>query len=347
MKSPSLGFGIVGTGAIAAIHAQAIAGTAGAQLRAICGRSPEGARAFAARHGCEAETDLASFLARRDVDVVCVTVPSGAHRDVTIAALEAGKHVLCEKPLEITTPRIDDMIAAADRSTGLLAAVFQSRLSADAGRLKRAIAEKRFGRIASCSGYVKWWRDPSYYGGSTWKGTKHLDGGGALMNQAIHTVDLLQWLMGMPTRVSARVATLVHAIEVEDTAVAWMEFADGALGVLEAGTSNFPGADMRIEVTGEKGTAVLENGKISTWSFADAANHGATPDAAPPGGSGASNPIAIGSEGHRALMIDLVAAIQEGREPSIPAREARRAVAIIEAIHESHRLNRPMEIAPQ
>src|SRR5690606_17886117 len=142
-------------------------------------------------------------------------------------------------------------------------------LSEDAQRLKRFVDEDRFGRLASCSAYVKWWRDPTYYSESSWKGTRTQDGGGALMNQAIHAVDLLQWLVGMPVRVSARIATRVHPIEVEGAGVAWLEFADGALGVIEAATSCNPGADLRIEIAGEKGTAILENGRLRCLGFSD------------------------------------------------------------------------------
>src|ERR1700722_16870980 len=214
MNSPprTIGFAIVGTGTIAAFHARAIAGTPGAVLRAVHNRNGGKGREFAAEFGCDSVDQIDELLKRPDIDAVCVTVPSGAHGEVTIRALEAGKHVLCEKPLEITTERIDLMTAAAKRSGRILAAVFQNRLGVGAQRLKKAIEERRFGRLALCSAYVKWWRDPSYYRDSTWKGTRALDGGGALMNQAIHAIDLLQFLAGMPVMLGARVGTLVHAM---------------------------------------------------------------------------------------------------------------------------------------
>jgi UDP-N-acetyl-2-amino-2-deoxyglucuronate dehydrogenase len=210
--SRKIGFAIVGTGTIAAFHARAIGATPGAELRAVHNRTAAKARAFASEFGGDAVDDLDALLKRPDVDAVCVTVPSGLHGEVSIRALAAGKHVLCEKPLEITTERIDSMVAAARQSGRILAAVFQNRLGAGAQHLKRAVAAGRFGRLALCSAYVKWWRSPEYYSGSPWKGTQELDGGGALMNQAIHAVDLLQWLVGMPTRVGAQVRTLVHPI---------------------------------------------------------------------------------------------------------------------------------------
>jgi predicted dehydrogenase len=337
LSSPpkTIGFAIVGTGAIAGFHARAIAATPGTELRAVYDKAHERARAFAAEFGGEPMGDFDELLKRPDVDAVCVTVPSGQHGEIAIRSLEAGKHVLCEKPLEISTERIDLMSAAAKKAGRILAGVFQSRLGAGAQHLKGALAAKRFGQLALCSAYVKWWRAPEYYSGSTWKGTRALDGGGALMNQAIHAVDLLQWLVGMPTRVGAQVRTLVHKIEMEDTAVAWLEFSNGALGVIEAATSCYPGSRLRVEIAGERGTAILEDDRIMKWEFAESL----------PGdelialggrssiGGGASDPKAIGGEGHRLLVADLANSIRTGRPPLVDSREARNAVAIIEAIY--------------
>jgi UDP-N-acetyl-2-amino-2-deoxyglucuronate dehydrogenase len=345
----TIGFAIIGTGTIAAFHARAIASTPGTELRAVHNRSPEKARAFAAEFGGEPVIDFEELLKRPDVDVVCVTVPSGQHGEIAIRALGAGKHVLCEKPLEITTERIDLMSAAAKKAGRILAGVFQSRLGAGPQHLKGALKAKRFGQLALCSAYVKWWRTPEYYSGSSWKGTRSLDGGGALMNQAIHAVDLLQWLVGRPAKVSAQVRTLVHKIEMEDTAVAWLEFPTGALGVIEAATSCYPGSRLRIEIAGERGTAILEDDRILKWEFADPL----------PGddliglggrssiGGGASDPKAIGGDGHRLLVADLADAIRNGRPPLIDSREARNAVAIIEAIYVSARTRSAVSLGGQ
>ncbi len=345
----TIGFAIVGTGTIAAFHARAIAATPGTVLRAVHSRSKERLHAFAAEFGAEPVEDLDELLRRPDVDVVCVTVPSGLHGEVSIRALEAGKHVLCEKPLEITTERIDRMSAAAGKAGRILAGVFQSRLGAGAKRLKAAVDSGRFGQLALCSAYVKWWRTPEYYSGSKWKGTRGLDGGGALMNQAIHAVDLLQWLVGMPTRVSAQVRTLVHKMEMEDTAVACLEFSTGALGVIEAATSFFPGARLRIEVGGEGGSVVLEDDRILKWEFAapQPGDEDVTLGGRAVIGGGASDPKAIAVEGHRLLVADLAESIRLGRPPLIDSREARNAVAIIEAIYLSARLGTAVEISRQ
>jgi UDP-N-acetyl-2-amino-2-deoxyglucuronate dehydrogenase len=351
LNSPQrkIGFAIVGTGTIAAFHARGITATPGAELRVVYNRSPSRAHAFAAEFGGEPVNDLGDLLKRPDVDAVCVTVPSGHHGEVTIRALEAGKHVLCEKPLEITTERIDLMAAAAKKSGRILAGVFQNRLGAGAQHLKGALDAGRFGRLALCSAYVKWWRAPEYYSGSPWKGTRSLDGGGALMNQAIHAVDLLQWLVGMPVRVGAQVRTQVHAIEMEDTAVAWLEFPAGALGVIEAATSCYPGSRMKLEIAGERGTAILEDDRIVRWDFADprpgdeAIGLGGRSSI----GGGASDPKAIGQEGHRLLIADFADSIRTGRPPLVDAREARNAVAIIEAIYRSARTGSAVTLGEQ
>jgi predicted dehydrogenase len=324
----------VGAGSIARFHACAIAATLGAALQAVHDCVAARARVFAAKFGGEPSDNLEEVLARHDVDVVSVTVPSSLHGEITLQALRAGKYVVCEKPLEITTARIDEMIAAAEQSGRILAPVFQLRFQAGAGYLKQAVVSGRFGRLSLCSAYAKWWRDSSYYTGSSWRGSAELNGGGALLNQAIHAVDLLQWFVGMPVAVSAQTRTRIHPIHVEDTAAAVLEFAGG---VIEAATSCFPGMQQRIELSGEKGTAMLENGRIVTWQFADARpedyviRRGQEPVAE----SGVSDPAAIGFACHRPLSEDVVKCIVEGTPPLISCREARNVVAIVEAIYRS------------
>lgn len=336
----NIGFGLVGTGSIADFHAWAIAQVDGASLKAVCSRDAAKAEAFAARHGTSAERDLAALLARPDVAVICVTTPSGAHEEIAVAALRAGKHVLCEKPLEISTARVDRMIAAASQSGRWLGAVLPARFGDGARALKSAVDQGRFGRLTLCSAYVKWWRTEEYYRSGKWRGTWALDGGGALMNQGIHAVDLLQWLAGMPVEVSAFAATLGHQIEVEDTLVASLRFEHGALGVIECATSCAPGAPRRIELCGTRGTAALEDNRIVRWAF-DQAHPGdeallkaqnQTPDS-----GGAADPRAIGVEGHRRVIADMVDAVASNRPPLVSGEEGRRAVALIESIYAAAR----------
>ena len=340
MNEP-VGFAIIGTGAIADVHAGAILGNSAARLVAAYSRGAESRSAFAKKYACRAAESLEEIIRDPAVKAVCITTPSGAHAEAAVPLLEAGKAVLCEKPLEISLDAVDRILAAEKRGGGVLAGVFQQRLGRGAGILKRAIEAGRFGRLTLCSAYVKWWREQRYYSSSPWKGTWKLDGGGALMNQGIHAVDLLQWLAGLPEEVSAFSATLAHpGVEAEDTVTATLRFANGALGTIEAATSAYPGSDLRIEIIGEHGTAVLVNDQLVRWEFAeplpeDAAVLADEENTAIKGGS--ANPMAIAHEGHRRLVADLVEALREGRPPMIPGAEARNAVAIVLAIYEAAR----------
>lgn len=339
-------FAIIGTGNIAGFHADAIKQVPAAQLVAAFSRGNPAP--FAEKYGCDAVKSLEALLAREDVDAVCITTPSGAHGDPAIAAMRAGKHVLCEKPLEITPQRIDDMLACSVETGRILAAVFQSRFGQGAQTVRQAVEQGRFGRITLASAYIKWWRTQQYYDSGAWRGTWDLDGGGALMNQGIHAIDLLQWLVGLPTQVQASTATLAHdRIAVEDTAVATLRYANGALGVIEGATSAYPGWTKRIEISGDKGSVILEDDNIKFWQFenelpGDAAIR--TGGGANIGG-GAANPLAISTEGHRRQIEDLCAAIKEKRQPAIAGRDARNAVALITAIYESARTGRITEVS--
>ncbi len=342
MSTP-IRFALVGTGNISGIHAAAIKQIPGARLVAAC--SLAGLQEFCDKHGCAAEPSLESLLARGDVDAVCITTPSGSHGEPAIAALNAGKHVLCEKPIEITVERIDAMLAAAEAGGCILAAVFQSRFGEGARRVKRAVEAGRFGRLTLCSAYVKWWRTQEYYDSAGWRGTWEMDGGGALMNQGVHAIDLLTWFAGVPVEVKANIATLSHErIAVEDTAVAALRFENGALGVIEGATSTYPGWNKRVEISGDKGSVILEDDDIKFWQFTDERPGDAEIRGGGAGaniGGGAANPLAISTEGHRRQIEDLCNAIREKRQPAIAGRDARNAVATICAIYESAKTGRP------
>lgn len=346
-RTPSpLGFGIVGLGMVAELHAQAIARLSGARLVAVASRDAVKAQAFAQKHGAPfAATGVEDLVARPEVDVVCVTTPSGAHRDAALAAIRAGKHVAIEKPLEITAERADEILAAAGRAGVNVAAIFQSRFGDGARALKAAIDAGRFGRLVLASAYVKWHRAPAYYTG--WKGTLSLDGGGALINQSIHAVDLLQWFAGLPTEVFAWKTRRVHAgIEAEDTVAATLRFPSGALGTIEASTALWPGWQRRIEICGELGSARLEDDRLAEWQFrtaepGDDALRGASD---PTMRSGASAPNAISIEGHVRQLQDLVDAIRNRHAPAIDGHEGRKAVALVEAIYASANRRAPVTL---
>src|SRR6266849_363556 len=265
-----LGFAIVGCGMIARFHARALAEVRGAKLVALVSRHEANARAVAEMvgHPCDVCTDLKPVLSRPDVDVVIVTTPSGAHLQPAVAAAQAGKHVVVEKPLEVTLDRCDRIIDACDKNGVKLCTIFPSRFGDANQALKSAVAAGRFGRLTLGETTCKWWRPQSYYDEGGWKGTRALDGGGALMNQAIHNVDLLSWVMGPVTHVSGFTATLAHErIEVEDTAAACLRFANGALGVIEATTSVHPGWPKTIAVHGDQGTVVIEQDDVLRWEL--------------------------------------------------------------------------------
>ena len=336
-SSPTLGFGIVGVGMIADFHAQAIAHTTGGRLVGIATRNADNARAFAAKHQVPFSTaSVDELVARPDIDVVCITTPSGAHLEPALAAVRAGKHLVVEKPIEITTERADELIRAAEAARVKISPIFQARFGEGARTIKAAIDAGRFGRLVLASAYVKWHRTVQYYAGG-WKGRLAIDGGGALINQAIHGIDLLQWFAGMPSEVFSWNTRCVHTgIEGEDTATAALKFPGGALGTIEATTAAWPGWQRRIELCGENGSAALEDDHITRWEFRDAepgdAAIRAKKDSAALG-SGASEPGAISFEGHRRQIQDLIDAIRDERPVAIDGREARKAVALIRGLY--------------
>jgi len=329
----------VGCGVIGPTHAEAIAAVGQAKLVACCDIVPDRARGFAEKYGpVPYYTDYEEMLAKQeDIQAVCVCTPSGLHAPVAVAAAQAGKHVLCEKPMDITLQAIDQMIQAAEENHVWLAGVFQNRARASSRKLREAVRNGKLGKIVLGDCYQKYFRSHEYYASGDWRATWELDGGGALMNQGVHGIDLLLWIMGNPKRVSAMCRTLVRNIYVEDTAVASIEFENRALGVIEGTTSVTPGYGMRLEISGDNGTIKWENGKIVAWEIPGEESEAE----AESGGRGtAADPTAgLTAEGHVRHVQDLCESILGSREPEIPGREARKAVELIKAIYLSSRLN--------
>lgn len=322
---------------VAEFHAQAIAHVRGARLTAVASRDREKAAAFAAKHGATCAASVEELAARDDVDVVCITTPAAAHLEPALTAIRAGKHLVIEKPLEITTERSDEILRAADARGVKVAAIFQGRFGDGARTVKAAVAAGRLGRLVLATAQVKWHRTAQYYTGT--RGTMTVDGGGALMAQAIHALDLLQWFAGMPVEVMARTTRRVHTgIEAEDTACAALTFPDGALGTIEASTAVWPGWQRRIELCGDQGSIALEDDHITRWDFCaardgDDAIRAAKDTAAL--GTGASAPNAISFVGHQRQLQDLVDAVREGRAPAVDGWEGRKAVAFVRALYAS------------
>lgn len=343
----SIKFGIVGVGNIAAFHAGAIDIVEGAELVACHARSQANGEAFAAQHNCRYVSTLEELLNSNDCDAIAITTPSGTHAEIGVLAAQKGKHVLCEKPVDISVEKIDELIAACDASGVLLGAIFQSRFGPGAQALKRAVEQNRFGKLTQCSAYIPWFRNAEYYASAGWRGTWQLDGGGALMNQGIHAIDLLLWLAGEVSTVSAKVQTRLHDIEVEDNAVAWLQFKSGSLGIIQASTVCYPGENKRVEIKGERGSVTLVDDLPVLWEFDSPSPEDAAVLQLREGaqiGGGASDPKAINIEGHRAQYEDFVAAIAENREPAISGKEGRHAVALIRAMYDSSQSNKTVKL---
>lgn len=342
--------GLVGCGGIATVHAAALARIPNAQLVAVYADNPEYAQKFVASDDAVAAAggqaiavcaSLEEFLSEKSgVDAVLIASPSGVHMEGALPALQAGKHVLCEKPLEINSERIKAMTEAANASGAIFGGLLPLRCGAGALAIWQAVQQGRFGKLTFLSARIKWWRAPEYYTGSPWRGTWALDGGGALMNQGIHAVDLLLWLGGKVSEVSAFASKLVHeSIEVEDTLSATLRFENGALGTIAAATTCYPGIDFTLEISGDKGTAILVNDKISFWRFEQEQPEDEAVRSGNLGGKihgGSSDPKAISSEGHREQIADFCTAIQSGeRKAIIDSADAGAAVPVIEAAYRS------------
>jgi predicted dehydrogenase len=334
------GFGIIGLGTIADFHVRAIQELAQGKFVAGFDVVPGKAESFCSKYGAVGYSDLDAFLADPAIDIVTITTPSGLHMQGAVAATKAKKHVIVEKPLEVTIEKCDEIIESAHKHNVKLAGIFQSRFHQGAILMKQALDENRFGTILLANAQVKWFRSQEYYDSVAWRGTWKLDGGGAVMNQSIHAVDLLQWFVGGIEEVTAHVGTLAHErIEVEDTAVAMLRLKTGGFAVIESSTGVYPGFLKRIEICGTKGSAILEEENLIHWSFSeekegdDAIRTGF--GAGSSTGGGASNPTSIGIQGHVAQFRDFIDAIEQDRDPLVTGEEARKSVEIIQAMYQS------------
>ena len=334
-------FGIIGCGTIGPYHAEAIQNVRAAKLIAAADVYEPNVRALAKRFNVEPYTDYKKMIERDDIDAVCLCVPSGMRAEIVEVCAAAGKHILAEKPLEVTTKRIDRILAATDAAGVRLGCVFQSRFADGPRRVRRAIDQGRFGRLVLGDAYIKWYRTQAYYDGGAWRGTRKLDGGGALINQGIHQIDLLLWFLGRVKSVQAQTALVAHeGLEVEDLACAMLQFENGAMGVIEGSTACWPGHPARIEVHGSEGSAILEDGEIRYWKFAKKTSGDKKIQRSLHKkailGSGAGDPTSdLTSEGHRRNIQDFVRAIVKDEPAFVDGREGRRAVELIEAIYRS------------
>jgi UDP-N-acetyl-2-amino-2-deoxyglucuronate dehydrogenase len=336
--------GLVGAGNISETHARAVRAVRGIEISAITGRNFEKAETIARQFGGSPYADLRDFLAHRPMDLVIIGSPSGLHAEQGIAAASQGLHVLVEKPIDISVARADALISECERAAVKLGIIFQDRVKPDIKKLKRLIVSGALGKPVLVSARVKWYRPPEYYGKSHWRGTRSLDGGGALMNQGIHTVDLLLWLLGGVARLYAKAVTALHQIETEDTVVATLEFASGAVGTLEATTAAFPGYDRRVEITGSLGTVILERDQILSADLVTAVSDPGNPEQKDDNKS-ASSPVVSDIRGHSAVIEDFVRTIETGTRPVCTGLEGRASVAVVRAIYESSQTGQPVTLS--
>lgn len=346
MAERDIGFGVVGLG-MGQHHAKAVSDAAGARLVAVCDIDEERLDTVVQRYGVKGYVRYEEMLADEEVEVVNVCTPSGMHVDMAIPAVDAGKHLIVEKPADIVAEKIDRLIDAV-RKAGLKAgAIFQSRTVPMNRRIKDAIEAGRLGKLIGLHAWLPWWRAQSYYDGphGSWKGTWDMDGGGSLMNQGVHTIDQLQWLGGRVKSVSGAFGAYGHEIEAEDTSAALLKFENGAIGTVMTTTCAYPGLPQLIVIYGDRGVIQKEESTLKAWKIQGErekeeeaemlALYG--PKEQRDGVTTASDPMAVGAAGHQGLVEDMVRAIREDKEPFIGLESAKHAVEIVNAIYESGR----------
>ncbi|CAM3722602.1 Gfo/Idh/MocA family protein [Marinicrinis lubricantis] len=323
-------FGIIGCGIIADVHARVVALLSEAELIGVTDVNREHAKRFAARHHCRAYESIEALLRDDKIDAVCICTPSGLHAEQAIQTARAGKHVFVEKPMALKLDDVDRMVTVCEENEVLLSTVFPRRMSPHARFARKFIQDGRLGKLSLCSAYVKIYRDQAYYDSAGWRGTWKMDGGGVMMNQGIHTVDLLQWLVGPVVSLSGKAKTVLRSIEVEDTAAAILQFENGAMGVLEMTTTAHPSKGQRLEIHGNKGTLVIEEDHIVALEI-----EGEEAVKLPP-----LDDFKVVPDGHLLQLKDFAEAIQDGRMPIVPGTAGRHSLAIILGTYTSSSLGR-------
>ncbi|WP_378952261.1 Gfo/Idh/MocA family protein [Pelosinus sp. sgz500959] len=325
-------FAIVGSGSIVPIHAQAISSIHDADLVAIYGRSVGRVKEFAAQYNCDWYDNYEEMLKRTDIDVVSICTPNGTHADLGIAAAIAGKHVVIEKPIDVTLEKADALIETCQKQGVKLGVIFQRRYCDGVMALKKLVEEGKLGKLLFGGCYIKLYRSQEYYDSGTWRGTWEIDGGGILMNQGIHYIDMLQFLVGPVAEVTGYCGTFGHTgLEVEDTASAAVKFQSGALGVIEGTTCAYPGLVSRVDVYGTEGSAVIENDVLTSVQLKSGYEYKANSNLE---NAGVSSPD-ISFEDHRRQFQEIVTAFQNDREYSINGLEGRKSLEIILAIYKA------------
>lgn len=331
-ESTTFGIGIVGCGTISGTHAEAIAQSERGSLIAAHSRNKSRVDEFCSRYGGTGFSDYEEFLSHPGLDVVVICTPSGTHLDYGSRAARAGKHLIVEKPIEISLKRGHKLIESCRQNNKKLAVIYQNRFIEDVIKMKQVIDGGELGRIFMIDASVKWYRDQEYYDSGGWRGTLDLDGGGAVINQAIHTIDLMVWFCGMPESLQGFKGTLTHErIEGEDNAVATLQFKNGAIGTFRASTSVMPPEDRKIEVHGDNGTAVLD-GNVFRLKNRERGSAGENEGS----GTGSSSPMAgMTANHHGRQYAQILNAFAANGEPVVSGEESMRSLAVVEALYAS------------
>lgn len=342
MESKIYRFAILGCGAIARVHAQAIASLENARLTGVYDQNAGQAEAFAREFGCRGFHSVEEMLADTEVDIVSICVPSGLHAQYAVMAARAKKHIVVEKPMAITARQLEEVVRAVEENGVKITVIVQMRFQENVKRLKAAIEEGRLGRIYFADCRMRYYRSEEYYRTGGWRGTWEMDGGGALMNQGIHGIDLVQHLMGGVKSVYADCRTMARPIETEDAAYLLVEYCNGAIGMIQGTTIAEPGEPRTVTVSGEKGTVVLQEDAIVRWDVAG--------ESLPTGRTGMGSfrdPMAFSCAGHALQLQDLLDAIREDRPSAVDAVEGRKAVDIILAAYHSSRTGQKIYLSQE
>jgi predicted dehydrogenase len=347
--SKKIGFGIVGAGLIAPFHLNSISDAEGGYAVGVCDIDRQKADAVADKFGIKAYTDIDKMLANDDIDVVCVATPNHLHHDIVIKAARAGKHVLTEKPPAMTLEETDQMIKECENAGVRFGCFVQCRIRKAIQAIKKAIDSGRFGRLLHADTYMKWYRPQDYYTSDSWRGQKK-SGSGVTVAQGFHYIDLLQYLAGPAGKVEAKMSNIAHpGVDLEDDVISYIDYKNGAKGVIQLSTAIWPGTDIRIEINGTKGTAIMTGERMDTWEFEDnrpedqqIRNYGSSSQA-----TGAGGAADFGYKDHQVVVEDMIDAVNNNREVLIPVSSVRPSLEMVLAMYQSDYKGKPVELPVQ
>ena len=337
----TVSFGIVGCGIIARFHALAIGDVPGARLLGACSKTYQSTEKLCSEFHARPFASYEELLAEPELDVVVICTPSGDHAGQILSALRAGKHVVVEKPMCLTMAEADAVVAEAEKLGRMVCVISQTRFSDGVQAIKQAIDRGEMGRLVSASLTMRYFRSQDYYNMAQWRGTLAGDGGGVLMNQGIHGIDVLCYLMGMPVGVTGYSRTLLRDIEVEDTAVAAVEFENRALAVIDATVCSQPAMPRKLMICGEKGSVVLEEDSIVQWNLPTPCPVMGSGSA---GGSGAADPKGITHQNHTREYRNIMDHLCNGAPLLLDSRQGRMPLSVILGIYESSKTGKAIRL---